>query len=243
MKHKQIRMQVLLCAVLCLASVRVAPVEQTASPASSAPIAGAMVADLKGKVQIELPGQGASAPSRGQVLPAETVISTQNGRVLLRLEDGSQILVHSNTRLVLKQPSPTNWQRLQLLLGKIKAEIQKRVGGAPPFQIGTPSAVVSVRGTRFYVEVDKHKVTRVIVEEGEVDVENVKGVGKPVRVKAGFSSRVGEDSPPEPPQEAPGLNRQSGNGVGNGVGNGRDNMPPGADQRGSAPASHGGKRP
>ncbi len=239
MKYNQIRMQLLLCAALFLAATQVAPMQQNAPAASTAPIAVATVADLKGKVQIELPGQGPSAPSRGQVLPAETVINTQNGRVLLRLEDGSQILVYSKTRLVLKQPSPTNWQRLQVLLGKIKAEIQKRIGGSPSFQIGTPSAVISVRGTRFYVEVDKHKVTRVIVEEGEVDGEGAREPGKPVRVKAGFSTRVAEDSAPE----APGLERQSGNGQGTGLGNGRDNMPPGADQHGSAPASHAGKRP
>ncbi len=240
MKHKRTRIRVLLCAVLCLAAARVAPMQQDVPPVSAAPIAGATVADFTGKVQIELPGAGASAPSRGQVLPAETVVNTQHGRILLKLEDGSEILVHAKTRLVLKQPAPTNWQRLQLLLGKIKAEIQKRVGGSPPFQMGTPSAVISVRGTRFYVQVDKHKVTRVSVEEGEVDVEGVKEPGKPVRVKAGFSTRVAEDGPPGPPQQAPGLARQPGNGPPNGLDNGVGNAPPG---RANAPASHTGKKP
>jgi len=140
---------------------------------------------------------------------------------------------------MLKQPSPTNWRRLELLLGKIKAEIQKRVGGSPPFQIGTPSAVISVRGTRFYVEVDKHQVTRVTVEEGEVEVENVKGVGKPVRIKAGFSTRVGEDSSPEPPQQAPGFQRQPGNNPGDS----RDEALPGAGQRANPPTPRSGKKP
>ncbi len=239
MRVQQVRKQVVLWVTLCLAAANVAAM-QNAAPAATAPIAGATVADLKGKVRVELPGQAESAPSRGQVLPAETTVTTGKGRILLRLEDGSEILVNSNARLVLKQPSATNWQRLQLLLGKIKAEIQKRVGGSPPFQIGTPSAVISVRGTRFYVEVDKHRVTRVTVEEGEVEVENVKGIGKPVRIKAGSSTRVGEDSAPETPKEAPGQERQQGN-----PGNVRDEGAPGAGQRANppAPAPRSGKKP
>jgi hypothetical protein len=170
-------------------------------------------------------------------LPAETAITTANGRILLRLEDGSQILVHSNTHVVLKQPAPTAFQRLQLLLGKIKAEIQKRTGGAPPFQIGTPSATITVRGTRFEVRVDKHKATRVDVEEGVVEIENLKGIGKPVQVKAGFSSSVKEDSAPDEPKQTPGSNRQSGNNPGNdhdnglGSSNQRPNPPGGRGRR------------
>ncbi len=185
---------------------------QNKTQASAVPVAGATVADIKGKVQVQLPGHAPAAPSRGQVLPAETMVSTEGGRILLRLEDGSQILVNEHTRVVLKQPSSNSWQRLQLLLGRIKAEIQKRIGGSPPFQIGTPSAVISVRGTRFNVDVDKHKATKVSVEEGEVELASAKGIGNPVLIKAGHKSRVREDSAPETPQEAPEIQRQSGNG-------------------------------
>jgi hypothetical protein len=203
--------------MLCIAAVTPGATNEQDQP-STAPIAGATVADFKGKVEVALPGQAASGPSRGQVLPAETTITTGNGRILLQLEDGSEILVHSNTRLVLKQPSPSNLQRLQLLLGKIKAEIQKRTGGSPSFQMGTPSAVITVRGTRFYVQVDKHKATRVEVEEGAVEVQSLKGIGKPVLIKAGFSTRVGEDSGPEEPKQSPGQQRQQGQGKDNGLG-------------------------
>lgn len=238
MKFKTIPGQMILAAaVMSLAAAR-APVAppQTAAPASTVTTARASVADIKGKVRIELPGKAPSSPSLGQVLPAETTISTGNGSILLRLEDGSQILVHANTRAVLKQPSPASWQQLQMLLGKIKAEIQKRTGGSPPFQIGTPSAVITVRGTRFYVRVDKHKATRVDVEEGVVEVENLKGIGKAVQVKAGFSSSVKEDSAPEEPKQTPpGLDRQSN------MGNDRDHGLSGSSQRASPPGSRGRK--
>jgi hypothetical protein len=217
--------------VMALMSARGTRAVQTPQTTLAVPAANASVADIKGNVQVQMPGKEPSPASLGEVLPPETTITTRNGRILLRLEDGSQILVQSNTNIVLKQPSPTNWERLRLLLGKIRAEIQKRTGEAPPFQIGTPSAVITVRGTRFSVRVDKHKATRVDVEEGVVEVENLKGVGKPVRVKAGFSSTVKQDAAPDEPKAVPGSERQSGNGRDNGPTNQRANPPGGRGRR------------
>lgn len=211
MRFRQILERVLFCVMFSVCvSMSSAPAQQTAEPVSSAPFANATVADLKGKIQVQLPGQALSAPALGQVLPADSEIISGDGQMLLRLEDGSEVLVHPHSHLALKQPSPSNWQRLQLLVGRIRTEVQKRISGAPPFQVGTPSAVISVRGTRFYVEVDKHKTTEVDVEEGEVQLENAKGVGAPVVIPAGSSSRVGEDSAPEPVQPTSKLQHQSG---------------------------------
>jgi FecR protein len=167
----------------------------------NAPFAGATVSDFKGKVSIQLPGHGFSSPSRGVVLPAETLISTEDGgRMLLRLSDGSDLLVRSNTRLMLKQPETGTWRYVQLLVGRVRAEIQKRLGGAPGFQIGTPSAVISVRGTNFDVEVNRTGITEVDVHEGIVQLDSAKGMGESVLIRAGFSSRVGFESGPEAPR-------------------------------------------
>lgn len=167
----------------------------------NAPFAGASVSDFKGRISIQLPGRGLSAPSRGLVLPAETLISTEDGgRMLLRLSDGSDLLVRSNTRLILKQPETGTWRYVQLLIGRVRAEIQKRLGGAPGFQIGTPSAVISVRGTSFDVEVNRTGITEVDVHEGIVQLDSAKGMGESVLVRAGFSSRVGFESGPEAPR-------------------------------------------
>jgi FecR protein len=198
----------LFCAMLWLSGAAMPASIQQSSP-SDAPLANATVADFKGKVQVQLPHQASSTPTRGQVLPPESLVSSEDGSLLLRLEDGSEVLVHPHTRLILKQPSSTNWRRLHLWLGRIKVTIQKRVGGAPSFEIGTPSAVISVRGTRFTVQVDRRHVTSVDVEEGVVELKNAKGIGAPVLVKAGASSRVGEDSTPEPAHPTPGPQPQS----------------------------------
>jgi FecR-like protein len=174
---------------------------QEKSPAAvNAPYAGATVSDFKGKVSVQLPAQAFSAPVRGEVLPPEAMVNTDEGRLLLKLSDGSDILVRPHTRLVLKQPETSGWKYLQMTVGRIRTSIQKRTGGKPGFQIGTPSAVISVRGTRFDVEVDRRGFTEVDVDEGVVEMESLSGLGESVLITAGFSSRTGMETGPETPR-------------------------------------------
>ncbi|HZS25913.1 MAG TPA: FecR family protein [Candidatus Angelobacter sp.] len=193
--------------------------QQTPPAAVSAPYAGATISDFKGKVSIQLPAQAFTAPTRGEILPPDTTVSTEDGRLLLKLSDGSDILVRPNTKLVLKQPETSGWKYFQMVIGRVRTSIQKRMGGAPAFQIGTPSAVISVRGTKFDVEVDRRGFTEVDVEEGTVELEALSGLGESIMITAGFSSRVGMETGPEVPRPTrelrPQLDRPSrkGNGV------------------------------
>jgi FecR protein len=182
---------------------------QQAPPAAvSAPYAGATISDFKGKVGIQLPAQAFTAPVRGEVLPPDTTVSTDDGRLLLKLSDGSDVLVRPHTKLLLKQPETSGWKYFQLLVGRVRTQIQKRLGGSPAFQIGTPSAVISVRGTKFDVEVDRRGFTQVDVDEGVVELEAVTGRGESVMITAGFSSRVGMETGPEVPRPTQDLRPQ-----------------------------------
>lgn len=172
--------------------------QQTPPMPVSVPLAGATISDFKGKVELKAQTQGLISPSRGLSLPAGTLVSTEDGKLLLHLTDGSEVLLGPHTRLMLTQPVSGDWKYLQLIIGRIRAEVRKRLGGTPSFQIGTPSAVISVRGTRFLVEVNRRGVTEVDVEQGLVELKSVSGLGTPVLLGPGFSSRIGEDSPPEP---------------------------------------------
>jgi FecR-like protein len=169
-------------------------------PAIKAPLAGATIADFKGKVSIQLPHVALSAPARGEVLPPESTVNTDEGTMLLRLTDGSEVLVRAHTRLVIKEPETSGWRYIQLMLGRIRTQVQKHLGGTPGFQIGTPSAVISVRGTKFDVEVDRRGVTEVDVEEGTVELDSLGGRSGSVLITAGFSSRVSAQSLPETPR-------------------------------------------
>jgi ferric-dicitrate binding protein FerR (iron transport regulator) len=130
------------------------------------------------------------------------VIDTGKGSVLLNLQDGSQILVKAHSHVVLKAPDqgPGHW--LELMVGKVLAKIQKRTSNAPSFRMGTPTAVITVRGTQFEVEVDKKHRTRVEVYEGMVEVTGMgPGMGA-VMLRPGFLTHVEENHDPERPRES-----------------------------------------
>jgi hypothetical protein len=174
--------------------------QQPGSTPATAAIAGATIAEWKGNIRLNLPGQLPSNPMRGEQLPPGTILDTGSGRLLLRLSDGSEVIVRAHTRLQVQQPSLTDPSYFQLLLGRIQALINKRTGGAVPFELGTPSAVIAVRGTQFDVEVNARKVTEVDVVDGLVEVYARNAVGGSVLVEPGFSTRVGPDSGPEQPE-------------------------------------------
>ena len=137
---------------------------------------------------------------RGEQLPPGAIVETGSGRLLLRLSDGSEVLVRAHTRLQVQQPSVIDPRYFQLLLGRIRALINKRTGGAVPFELGTPSAVIAVRGTQFDVEVNARNVTEVDVVDGLVEVYGRNAAGGSVLLEPGFSTRVGMDSGPEQPE-------------------------------------------
>lgn len=182
----------------CVLVVATSLLAQEVSPLPvGVPYAGASISDFKGKIELKTQIQGSLSAARGLSLAAGTEVNTGNGKLLLHLTDGSEVLLGPHTRLILTQPSAVDWKYLQLIIGRIRVEVQKRLGGAPSFQIGTPSAVISVRGTRFLVEVNRRGITEVDVEEGMVELRSMNDLGKPVLLGPGFSSRVGGDSEPE----------------------------------------------
>jgi hypothetical protein len=69
-----------------------------------------------------------------------------------------------------------------------------------PFELGTPSAVIAVRGTQFDVEVNPRNVTEVDVVDGLVEVYARNAIGGSVLLEPGFSTRVALDSGPEQPE-------------------------------------------
>ncbi len=175
----------------------VAAAGQNPSP-TALPVGSAMVAELKGDVQVHSPQGDLVTPQRGTSLPAESKIETGKGSMLLDLQDGSQVLVKPNSHVVLKAPNQEKGYWLELLLGKIAAKVQKRLGNAPSFRMGTPTAVITVRGTRFSVAVDKKKKTHVEVYEGLVEVAGFLH-GAPVMVRPGYSTGVEQNRDPDQP--------------------------------------------
>lgn len=181
-------------ALVCLAAAQ-APEPQKASLA----VGPVVVAAIKGDVVIHAAG-GAALPSlRGQSLTAGTIIETRKGSIVLDLADGSQAQVKDNTRLELKDPVKDQGFSLELFLGKVLTKIKKKLNPEPSFRLGTPTAVITVRGTQFLTEVDKKGKTEVSVYEGIVEVQGLVPESKPVFVRPGFFTEVPPHRPPREP--------------------------------------------
>ncbi len=167
-------------------------------PASLA-VGPVTIAAIKGEVVIRAL-DGASLPSlRGQVLRPGTVIETKKGSVVLDLIDGSQAQVKGNARVVVKDPTRDQYFSLELFLGKVITKIKKRLGSEPGFRMGTPTAVITVRGTEFLTNVGKKGKTEVFVYEGVVEVQGILPGSRPVFVRPGFWTEVEPHRPPRLP--------------------------------------------
>lgn len=204
---KHIGIALMMAVVLPLAA-QMAPPQQTVLPFGSA-----LVSEVKGAVVFSSPQGTPVIAQRGSILAAESRIETAKGSVLLELQDGSQVLVGSHSSVVLKAPNEGKGFSLELFIGEILVKVQKRLGSSPSFRMGTPSAVITVRGTRFSVEVNKKHRTYVDVFEGVVEVEGLTQGSAHTLIRPGFSTRVEQGRSPEEPREtepSEGIGREGG---------------------------------
>jgi ferric-dicitrate binding protein FerR (iron transport regulator) len=187
--------------VIALSLLTVAASAQQESQAQPTPGRVAEVLDFKGAVTAQLPLGVASPVKRGETLVANTIVITgKNSSVVLLMLDGSQVLVKANSRLQLLLPDELHERSyLQMAIGQLIAKIKKRFADAPSFRMGTPSAVITVRGTEFDVDVNKKGETEIRVHQGVVEVTGVAPIGGLVNVEAGFGTRVRYGRQPEEP--------------------------------------------
>jgi hypothetical protein len=104
----------------------------------------------------------------------QVVITGPDGYAEFQVADGSHFEVFQNSRVIFRN-NPGDWRDLlDVLIGKVKVQIEK-LGGLPnPNKVRTPTAVISVRGTVFDVNVeDDDATTLVLVEEGQVEVRHL----------------------------------------------------------------------
>ncbi|MBI5209455.1 MAG: FecR domain-containing protein [Elusimicrobia bacterium] len=100
----------------------------------------------------------------GHVLsPGDRVRADAGARATVDFGDGSRVEVGSNASFTL-QESPAKETIVQLSIGRLRAWIAKRVD--QKFSVRTPTAVCSVRGTEFAVEVNPQGNTRVEMFQG-----------------------------------------------------------------------------
>lgn len=111
------------------------------------------------------------------VKPGQMIVTGADGYALFQVEDGSTFEVFQNSQVKFKTTMSIG-DLLNVWIGKVKVYIQHAPGIPNPNNVSTPTALISVRGTVFTVDVeDLEGTTRVSVDEGIVDVKNLRKGG------------------------------------------------------------------
>lgn len=155
----------LFCAVLAL-SVFLSPVSA---------FAGAYLSKTAGLVQMKSGSADRWDPVKtipAQIVAGDSVRTGLKASATLQFEDGSHVELGSNSSFTLEEASGSR-SMINLGFGAIKAFVQRL--GARRFQVRTPTAVCSVRGTEFRVEVMSGGRTVVDLYKGLLGVEDHRG--------------------------------------------------------------------
>ena len=162
---------------------------------------GARLVAVNGEVRIVSDAGVARAAAVGDLVPMGSVLrSGAQSTAKIEFDDGSRVLVRQLTELRLVR---TQWRvladsslvELNLLRGALENAIRPQDRAASRFEISSPAAVASVRGTEFRVSADGQQ-TWTEVLEGAVAVANPAGQTDAV---AGTGSFTQAGRPPGPP--------------------------------------------
>jgi len=188
-----------------LLAAAIVAVAQISVPSLGSPEAAKAIS-LAGQVSVLNDNQPWALSSGDEVKLGQVIISGPDGYAVFQVSDGSTFEVYPNSRVVFRKTPGNLKDLLDVLIGRVKVHIQKWGGQPNPNRVFTPTAVISVRGTTFYVEVeDDQDTTLVLVDEGEVEVQHAQHPGTPKLVKAGEWLRVFRNAP----LASTGVDRQS----------------------------------
>lgn len=144
---------------------------QTMTHVPMATDGAAKLVAMTGQVSVLRDGEPWALHVNDSVQPMQVIVTGDNGSGMFKVADGSTFEVFPNSKVYFRA-NRGNWDDLlELILGKIKVQIE-HLGGVPNGnKVHTPTAVISVRGTTFDVEYDPDKeYTTVTDEDGSVEV-------------------------------------------------------------------------
>lgn len=163
-------------------------------PAMAQDAAGRIVS-ATGKVEVFRAQQWQPVGLRDVLMPGDVVRTGPGSRVAILLSDESQIKVNANSILEIMEVRPPPGRpvraalgHLRTILNLLKGEVWSRSHGKS-FQIRTPAATATIRGTGLDLSIGPDNESRLAVLEGTVEFRNPRGA---VFVKAGEGGN-GED--------------------------------------------------
>jgi len=130
------------------------------------------------------------------VQPQQVIVTGPDGYGVFKVADGSTFEIFPKSKVVFRA-NRGDWKDLiEVWLGKIRVQIEHPGGLPNNNRVRTPSAVISVRGTIFDVEVeDEDATTLVLDEEGQVEVRHLLQVGQARVLNPGEYVRVYKNAP------------------------------------------------
>lgn len=174
------------------------------TPAAPPSVAGT-VTSSSGNVQLQRAGSSGGAGTGASVYVGDRIISGPGGHAVITLTDGSRLELGESSNLTIDShgltPAGGRAATSVSLFSGIVRSIVSATGGAPSFEVHTPNAVASVRGTRWdtaYTDGetratygDCRKFTDVAVYDGLVGVRNPSNAAAGgVDVPAGYEVTV-----------------------------------------------------
>jgi len=136
------------------------------------------------------------------LLMGDAVRTGKDTNITLEFVDGSRLLLQSDSYLTLDhlgiyRGTGVTDTRVRLRDGRLETQVAPAKGAASRFQISTPAAITSVRGTDYRVGSDiKARESRAEVTQGRVDVSSA---GTTRDVPAGFGTIAAAGEAPRPP--------------------------------------------
>jgi hypothetical protein len=130
------------------------------------------------------------------VQPEQVIVTGDDGYGVFQVADGSRFEVFPKSHVVFRANRGDWKDLLEVWLGKIRVQIEHPGGVPNNNKVRTPTAVISVRGTIFDVEVeDAEATTLVLDEEGSVSVRHLLRVGNERILGPGEWVRIFKNEP------------------------------------------------
>jgi len=140
----------------------------------------------------------------------DKIASGVEGICVITLSDGSKLELRPSTNITLDQytsggPTPT---RVSMAAGVLKSDVKKTRGVPANYQVHTPNAILTARGTIFYTSYTSTSpqtgnlpgishYTEVAVLEGTVNLANAATPGSGVEIAQGTTGTVAGDNQAE----------------------------------------------
>ncbi len=152
--------------------IRIADSVVLPSPTTSSisnTVAVAVLASVTGDVQVKKGEVWSTAVAEDEIAESDVIKTSFDSQATLLFDSGSIIRVDQNSQIALSEYSRDgdSWIiKINQIFGRSWNRVQKLIGGSI-YEVNTPTAVATVRGTTFAIDADASG-SAITVDEGEV---------------------------------------------------------------------------